>query len=69
MRDLLSGERLYVAMYEKPEALECLLGKIQELFLAAIGRQIEAAGGELFVTCTDFPDSLAATTFPRAPLC
>jgi hypothetical protein len=36
--------------------LECLLGKIQQLFLAAIGAQIEAAGGEDRITTTDFPD-------------
>lgn len=52
--DLLGGEKLYAAMREAPEALEHLLGKIQELFLAAIARQIEAAGGEARVTTTDF---------------
>jgi uroporphyrinogen-III decarboxylase len=59
--DLLGGEKLYLAMYENPEALECLLGKIQELFLAAITLQIEAAGGEDAITATDFPD----TWFPE----
>ncbi|HUS72042.1 MAG TPA: uroporphyrinogen decarboxylase family protein [Sedimentisphaerales bacterium] len=59
--DLLGGEGLYLAMYENPEALECLLGKIQELFLAAIALQIEAAGGEDAITATDFPD----TWFPE----
>ncbi len=47
---------LYTAMYENPEALECLLGKIQQLFLAAIAAQIEAAGGQDRITNTDFPE-------------
>jgi len=59
--DLLGGEKLYLAMYENPEALECLLGKIQELFLAAIALQIEAAGGQDAITTTDFPE----TWFPE----
>ena len=59
--DLLGGEGFYLAMYENPEALECLLDKIQELFLAAIALQIEAAGGEDAITATDFPD----TWFPE----
>lgn len=54
--DLLGGDALYASMYENPAALECLLGKIQELFLAAIGRQIEAAGGQDRITTTDFPE-------------
>ena len=54
--DLLGGGALYLAMYEHPEALECLLGKIQQLFLATIALQIEAAGGEDAITTTDFPD-------------
>jgi len=54
--DLLGGDKLYLAMYEQPEALECLLDKIQQLFLATIAAQIEAAGGEDFITTTDFPD-------------
>ena len=54
--DLLGGDSLYAAMYENPAALECLLGKIQELFLAAIARQIEAAGGQERITTTDFPE-------------
>ncbi|MCS7305647.1 MAG: hypothetical protein NZ602_11150 [Thermoguttaceae bacterium] len=59
--DLLGGEALYAAMYEHPEALKCLLGKIQQLFLSAIERQIEAAGGEDQITTTDFPE----TWFPE----
>ena len=59
--DLLGGEALYIAMYENPEALECLLGKIQQLFLSTISLQIEAAGGEDAITTTDFPD----TWFPE----
>lgn len=54
--DLIGGDKLYLAMYEQSEALECLLAKIQELFLAAIAAQIEAAGGEQLITTTDFPD-------------
>ena len=54
--DLLGCNRLYEVMYENPEALECLLGKIQQLFLAAIAAQMEAAGGEEFIATTDFPD-------------
>ncbi len=54
--DLLGGENLYLAMYEEPESLECLLDKIQQLFLSTIERQIESAGGEEFITTTDFPD-------------
>jgi hypothetical protein len=54
--DLLGGDTLYASMYENPEALECLLGKIQELFLATIELQIEAAGGQDRITNTDFPE-------------
>ena len=54
--DLLGGQQLYGAMYENPEALECLLGKIQQLFLAAIAAQIDAAGGQDRITNTDFPE-------------
>ena len=54
--DLLGGDAMYAAMYEQPEALECLLAKIQQLFLATIARQIEAAGGQGRITNTDFPE-------------
>ncbi len=54
--DLLGGQTLYTSMYENPEALECLLDKIQQLFLATIDRQIEAAGGIERITNTDFPE-------------
>jgi len=54
--DLLGAEAMYMAMYGNPEALLCLLGKIQQLFLATIERQIAAAGGEERITTTDFPD-------------
>ena len=54
--DLLGCQTLYTAMYENPEALECLLGKIQKLFLATIELQIEAAGGQENITNTDFPE-------------
>jgi hypothetical protein len=54
--DLLGSQTLYTSMYENPEALECLLDKIQQLFLATIDRQIEAAGGIERITNTDFPE-------------
>ena len=54
--DLLGCNQLYEAMYENPDALECLLDKIQQLFLATIAAQIAAAGGEEFIATTDFPD-------------
>jgi hypothetical protein len=54
--DLLGCAGLYLAMYEAPELLEGLLAKIQQLFLATIAEQIEAAGGEERITTTDFPD-------------
>ena len=54
--DLLGGQTLYTSMYENPEALECLLDKIQQLFLATIDLQIEAAGGQERITNTDFPE-------------
>lgn len=54
--DLLGGEAMYVAMRQNPQALQCLLGKIQQLFLAAIALQTEAAGGQDGITTTDFPD-------------
>jgi len=54
--DLLGGEAMYVAMYENPEALLCLLDKIQQFFLGTIAQQIEAAGGQDRITTTDFPE-------------
>ena len=54
--DLLGGEAMYLAMHDNPEALKCLLDKIQRLFLAAIEAQLAAAGGEEGITTTDFPD-------------
>ncbi len=54
--DFLGGDALYAAMYENPAALECLLGKIQELFLAAIDLQTAAADGQDCITTTDFPE-------------
>jgi hypothetical protein len=59
--DLLGGTQLYLTMHENPEALEALLDKIQDLFLATIALQIRAAGGESRITTTDFPD----TWFPE----
>jgi len=54
--DLLGCDALYVAMYEHPELLEELLDKIQQLFLATISEQIRAAGGQEFISTTDFPE-------------
>lgn len=54
--DLLGSDNLYLAMYQQPEALLCLLEKIQQLLLATIELQIAAAGGEGNITTTDFPD-------------
>ncbi len=54
--DLLGGDNLYLAMYQQPEALLCLLEKIQQLLLSTIELQIAAAGGEDRITTTDFPD-------------
>ena len=54
--DLLGCSALYLAMIEAPDLLECLLAKIQELFLSAIATQVEAAGGQTYITTTDFPD-------------
>lgn len=54
--DLLGAESMYVAMHQNPKALLCLLDKIQQLFLEAIGLQMEAAGGQDRITTTDFPD-------------
>ena len=54
--DLLGGEAMYVAMRQSPQALQCLLDKIQQLYLGAIALQTEAAGGQDRITTTDFPD-------------
>ena len=54
--DLLGGQTLYTSMYENPEALNCLLAKIQQLFIATIDAQILAAGGQEHITNTDFPE-------------
>jgi len=55
VNDLLGAEKMYVTMYDNPEALKCLLEKIQQLFLATIELQIDAAGGQERITSTDFP--------------
>jgi len=55
VNDLLGPEKMYMSMYDNPAALKCLLDKIQQLFLATIELQIEAAGGEERITTTDFP--------------
>jgi hypothetical protein len=54
--DLLGVGTMYASMYEAPEALECLLGKIQRLLLATVDLQIRAAGGQERITTTDFPE-------------
>jgi hypothetical protein len=54
--DLLGAANLYLAMHDDPAALGVLLHKIQPLYLAAIARQIAAAGGEAHITTTDFPE-------------
>lgn len=54
--DLLGAEAMYLAMHEHPASLECLLDRIQDLFLATVERQVQAAGGEERITTTDFPD-------------
>lgn len=54
--DLVGCTQLYMAMMDAPEAVACLIDKVQQLFLATIAKQIEAAGGEEHITTTDFPD-------------
>lgn len=54
--DLLGVTELLIALYSAPEAVHCLLDKIQALFAESIRRGIRAAGGEEFITTTDFPD-------------
>ncbi len=54
--DLLGVSELLVALYETPDAVHELLRRIQRLFIATIEAGIEAAGGEEFITTTDFPD-------------
>lgn len=54
--DLLGGDALNLAMLEQPEDVLCLLGKIQDLFIATIEAQGEAAGGEENIATLDFPD-------------
>lgn len=54
--DLLGCTNLYMAMLDKPDAVACLIDNIQQLFLATIEEQIDAAGGQDNITTTDFPD-------------
>jgi uroporphyrinogen-III decarboxylase len=54
--DLLGMTRLMMAFYDQPEALHTLLGKIQKLYSATIRAGIAAAGGEEFITTSDFQD-------------
>ena len=59
--DLLGVTELLMAFYTSPESLHRLLDMIQDLYAATIRAGIEAAGGEEFITTTDFPD----TWFPE----
>lgn len=54
--DLLGCTNLYLAMVDQPEAVTCLIDKVQQLLLATIEEQIAAAGGQDNITTTDFPD-------------
>jgi len=59
--DLIGMTELLLALYTMPEAVHKLLGKIQHLFAATIRAGIEAAGGEEYITTTDYP----TTWFPE----
>ena len=54
--DLLGMTALMLAFYDQPAALHALLGKIQDLYAATIRAGIGAAGGEEFITTTDYED-------------
>lgn len=54
--DLLGMTALMLAFYEQPAALHLLLENIQTLYAATIRAGIEAAGGEEYITTTDYPD-------------
>jgi hypothetical protein len=54
--DLMGMTELLMAVYDTPQALHCLLDKIQNLYAATIRAGIAAAGGEENITTTDFED-------------
>ena len=54
--DLVGVSELLIALYTDPDAIHELLKKIQRLFVRTIDAGIEAAGGEEYITTTDFPD-------------
>ena len=54
--DLLGMSELLMAFYDQPEAVHALLDKIQNLYAATIRAGIAAAGGEGYITTTDFGD-------------
>ena len=54
--DLLGVEYALVALYTEPDGVHRLLDMIQDLFIATIRAGIAAAGGEEYITTTDFPD-------------
>jgi hypothetical protein len=55
--DLMGLTEALEVIYTAPQALHCLLDKIQDLFAATIRAGIAAAGGEANITTTDFPDA------------
>jgi hypothetical protein len=53
--DLLGVTELLLAFYTAPQALHVLLDNIQTLYASTIRAGIAAAGGERYITTTDFP--------------
>jgi len=53
--DLLGVTELLLAFYTAPQALHVLLDNIQTLYASTIRAGIAAAGGESYITTTDFP--------------
>lgn len=54
--DLLSTTGLMEAFYIAPEEVKALLHKIQTFLLKVVDASVEAAGGEEYITTTDFVD-------------
>ncbi len=54
--DLMGTTELLVALHTNPRSVHRLLACIQRLFIATIEAGIDAAGGEEFITTTDFAD-------------
>ena len=54
--DLMGMTEMLIALSTCPDAVHKLLDKIQRLFLATIRAGIEMAGGQEYITTTDFPD-------------